>query len=372
MSYSKFASSIASVHTPHNNNDSIPTRDEQVVVVRAAIFIEYMDEGAQMHRESDPFVRFCDDEAAEKLGWSRSTRGIQMAPRVHAQRLICLHESAVKGGPSEHFFSSLFNFIHTQVPTPKDAVCVDCLPIVIVNYRKYLFFRFDAVPRITKPVAPILQPGAKAVGLARDVVEKALETQGKKDGKIVAVHLRTGKTFSVMALSKHYKNEKVEVEEIYRKWLLECVETVSARATELAQVHGKNVVFYVATDMFNDGWRGGDPMPPRVQAAVLEARAKLEGSLLGMVRFDAEKSGIVQDAMGIAGIVDAEVAMQAEEFVYGHPSSFGRWIEFVRLARDRKSVRVQCGAQKVTEEMVVDMRKELQEREAKQKTKARR
>lgn len=162
----------------------------------------------------------------------------------------------------------------------------------------------------------------------------------------MAIQLRTGKAY---ALFERYdrkllsQGHNVTRYESFRNWMASCSSRLVRQARKTARGLGSRSVFYIASDMYNDGWKGGEKCPQQVASVLEETKAYLNREL-GVKWFDPRKFGITQDAMGISGIADAAVCLKADRFMFAVPSNFGRWVHEQRSSvREASStVKVDC------------------------------
>lgn len=355
LSFSRFASSILAVHTPTTPTTTTTSNSSstRLLVARAAIYFTWHS-ARPAHKT--PVASFCDGRARHSLQWSPSPYGFEVAPGVHVQRVICVHPVSAWRMPVSDFFEPIFELARTIEPPP-GAKCVECLPILFPNFRKQIIAGLTR-PTDDMPTTPKrLRPGIVPQQLASQLVARELPAG------FVGVHLRTGKTFSMMRRHKIYINggdeDRTAIQEIFRRWLLQCVSRVADEALSVGRARDVNA-FYVASDMFNDGWKGGDDDTARTRAALREGRKLLRRELREFVRFDAEKEGLKQDHMGMASMVDAEMSLRSEEFVYSGPSTFGEWIQQLRVEwREKPSEMVDCRPWELNQTFVNSVRDEI-------------
>lgn len=101
-------------------------------------------------------------------------------------------------------------------------------------------------------------------------------------------------------------------------------------ARELDDAGGKKARFYVASDLYNSGWKGGERCTVKSCATLEKVRERLQSELEGMYHFVPEEFDVTQDVMGMSGAVDAAVCYLAKRFVFVTPSNLGKWVAVQR------------------------------------------
>lgn len=193
-----------------------------------------------------------------------------------------------------------------------------------------------------KQKAPPLEVGSIPQALADRIRAELLGGR-----PYVAIQLRTGKAY---ALFERYDNKmlsqghNVTRYESFKNWMATCSSRLVRQARDTARGLGSRSVFYIASDMYNDGWKGGEKCPPQVARVLEETKAYLDRELGGMRWFNPVSFGITQDAMGISGIADAAVCLKADRFMFAVPSNFGRWVHEQRssVSEESGTVKVDC------------------------------
>lgn len=278
-------------------------------------------------------------------GFPKSRYGRRLCPGVHAQRALCLASRRTMSPArfSASLFHELYAFAWRGTRRVRQA-CGRCTTLAFMNYRKHAFTGFvshtGAMPfrQKTPPLEVGELPGRLADRVRADLLG------GRPH---VAIQLRTGKAF---ALLEHYEarlaahGAPFERHAAFKGWLQSCTRRVAAAARAAARDLGGRPVFYVASDMYNDGWKGGEACPAEVAAALEAAKRELGAGLGAVRRFRPEAFGVRQDAMGLAGLADAAVCLRADRFVFARPSNFGRWVHEQRVGRaaGARAVVVDC------------------------------
>lgn len=309
-------------------------------IIQAVVYIDWTK---SKRAENRPF-RWCKGNIpTQKL--QKSTLGWRLGPSIYAQRMLCLSSSATML-PSKFtakLFQDMFAFVSNgtrQVPQN----CGKCVTLAFMNYRKHAFTGFvshtGAMP--FKQKTPPLEVGQEPQRLGEQVRSRLL--RGKP---YVAIQIRTGKAF---VLLEHYerlltsKGKPFMKHAAFKDWLKSCTENLVREARVVARQLGRKAVFYIASDMYNDGWKGGEKCPPVVKEALEVAKRFLDKELKHVYWFKPSDFGIKQDAMGISGLADAAVCLKADRFMFTRPSNFGRWVHEQRtLVNDgAQTVKVNC------------------------------
>lgn len=327
-------------------------------VVNAAVLVPWDDP-----RESHKGRKFywCDDRVDTLWGkWKSSQYGRAVVPGFHVQRLLCLnpyHTMSPVGTANASYFDDLFAFVDAGTRHLPRA-CEECVAITMINYRKHLF---DGVKpsekrkELVKKSYPPVLVGKELQHVARRVAKEALG--GKR---YIGIQMRTGKPYNLL-LTYHqesFKNSR-KASVSFEKWLRECSASLVKRAKALAEeLEGDgDVGFYMASDMVNSGWKGGEWANPEVSQLLNESLEYFKRELGDVHWFEPEKFGITQDIMGVSGAVDAAVVYFADDFVYSLPSSLGIWVDLQRENHRRsKAVVVDCNMPEfdVVEEFFLD------------------
>lgn len=309
-------------------------------LIHAAIYINWTSTKADLEQ---PFS-WCDGILVRK-GIPKSEIGWLLGSTIHVQRALCLSSAATVAPAkfSSRLFDNMFAFVSSGTKYyPQN--CGQCAILAFMNYRKHAFTGFvahtGAMP--FKQKSPPLEVGALPQALAERVRAELLEGR-----PYVAIQLRTGKAFSLLERYERRQMSqgiRVSRHSNFRTWLNNCTTRLVKTAKEVSQQLGPRAMFYIASDMYNDGWKGGEICPPVVHEALEGSKAFLDRELKRLRWFSPEKFGIMQDAMGISGLADAAVCLKADRFVFAVPSNFGKWVYEQRSsARESpETVKVDC------------------------------
>lgn len=305
--------------------------------------VVYIDWSHYKHTDNRPFY-WCNRHLQNgKLEKSRN--GWRIGPGMYAQRMLCLSSSStmLPSRFTAKLFQDMFAFVKKGTRRQPQN-CRDCITLAFINYRKHAFTGFvshtGAMPFMQK--TPPLEVGREPQRLAEQVRSKLL-----KGKPYVAIQIRTGKAF---VLLEHYerqlasKGTNFTQHEAFKEWLTSCTASLVKEARVVARQLGRSAAFYIASDMYNDGWKGGEACPPMVKQALEIAKKFLDKELKRVYWFKPSDFGIKQDAMGISGLADAAVCLKADRFMFTRPSNFGRWVHEQRmLVNDgAHNVKVDC------------------------------
>lgn len=348
----------------HLRNQSKPdTYSMNPVVIQAAVIVDWGSDRFTTNKNNNRQRRkisnlteqsfwWC-DKALRRYGMERSEFGYKMSGEFHVERGVCFRASTTMQ-PSKFgvkFFHKLYEFIRDGTRT-SERFCNTCTAVAFVNYRKHLFSGFTGRAG-EKPFSQKITPlsvSEHGINLADRIREEELGGR-----KYIALQMRTGKAYSVFRNDEERRilnGEKVKKDEMFERWLSNCVQMMIEEVKQIRKKIGRNVGVYMGSDMYNEGWRGGEECLPRGCLALEKAKEVIRRDLGKVIVFDPRKYGIRQDDMGIAGVADAAMCVRANGFVFARPSNFGKWIHEQRAMQGS-----------VKETMAVDCRNWLLKRE---------
>lgn len=299
------------------------------------------DEEEHVHRGRSFY--WCDDIFDQlQWKWEKSRYGRAIVPAFQVQRLLCLNpfhttrKGSVKKQASVSLFEDLFAFVKAGT-RPLKRECKECISIMFINYRKHLFSGIEPTPnrqKLIKNKYPSILTGKKQQELAKRVARESLG--GKK---YVGVQFRTGKASALLRRHAVFTNSNEAVER-FEGWLTTCTESLVKEAKTQAAEMGENVGFFLASDMLNSGWKGGDIGSPEIEAMLNTSVSYFKRELPDLAWFEPDKYDVKQDVMGISAVVDAGVMYFSDAFVYALPSSFGVWVDEQRGRHNRPKAKV--------------------------------
>lgn len=301
-------------------------RNSAHVYIDAVLYFDWENTTAAKPGSS-PF-EWCDSKLSTEFGMKKENRPNgwwKLSDRVFVRRAVSVNPRSMTMEPKKFtasFFNRLFAFISRgkKRTSSCDGSAANCyLPstsIAFINYRKHAFNGYTSISgqQPFKTKLPALAIGRGPKELADQLIRT---TFGRKP--FIALQMRTGKAWVLTGQNPV----------IFSEWLKECVAKAIVavdNAKKFLDGLDENVGVYLASDMYNEGWRGGERCPPAVFDALEEAKFQLDESLRPS-HFDPKTFGIEQDLMGIASAVDAAMCFKADHFVYASPSSLGRWVD---------------------------------------------
>lgn len=301
-------------------------RNSTNVYIDAVLYFDWENTTAAQPGSS-PF-EWCDSKLSTEFGMKKEERPNgwwKLSDHVFIRRAVSVNPRSITMEPrnfTASFFNRLFAFISRgkRRTSRCDASAANCYllstSIAFINYRKHAFNGYTSISGLQpfKTKLPALAIGREPKELAARLIRK---TFGRRP--FIALQMRTGKAW-VLTDQNPVK---------FSEWLNECVgRSIVAVRTAKKALDGLNgnVGVYLASDMYNEGWRGGEKCPQEVSDALEEAKFKLDESLRPS-HFDPKPFDIDQDLMGIASAVDAAMCFKADHFVYASPSSLGRWVD---------------------------------------------
>eukprot|EP00178_Gracilaria_changii_P016675 TRINITY_DN479_c0_g2_i1.p1 TRINITY_DN479_c0_g2~~TRINITY_DN479_c0_g2_i1.p1 ORF type:complete len:468 (-),score=135.89 TRINITY_DN479_c0_g2_i1:58-1461(-) len=269
-----------------------------------------------------PPLWWCDSNLHRLPGrYNRSTRMFHITPSVQIARAVCAPPSALTNAS---FFHTLFDTLRAHVRATTPPSCAHCVSVAVANYRKHAVQSYISTAGVaaSQPVAPL--------SLSRSVMRtaRALLQRHVGDGAFVAAHIRSGKAYALITARGNYS--------AFQQWLRPCVQRLARSASSV------RLPVYVAADLFNDGWLGGETAVDEVREALRDARHALSGAHMFRLRAERERQLVAQDHMGMASAIDAAAALMATHFVYAQPSNFGGWVAKLRESRALRSHALQC------------------------------
>lgn len=176
----------------------------------------------------------------------------------------------------------------------------------------------------------------------------------------MALQMRTGKMYDVLnKYRKAHVGEMPDGHVLFARWLdfamSRLIAAARAAAKELDGEGGVKARFYVASDIFNSGWKGGETCLGVTCAALEKGRERLETELAGVYRFVPEEFDVKEDVMGFSGAVDAAVCYLAQRFVFITPSSLGSWVQFQRKLAGRSDGTTELDGLEGAEQSILDI-----------------
>jgi hypothetical protein len=227
---------------------------------------------------------------------------------------------------SAYFFDNLFRTVRQyslQNNASKSGCYPTCASLAFLNYRKHAFTGYVSSTglRPFENRSPPMRIGRPPMDVAKHLHATYFERQ-----PFVALQMRTGKAWVLSGRE----------DARFIPWLSSCVEQVLSAAKAAGETLSNKSIdalprFYIASDMYNSGWKGGETCSPAACKALARARSRIEADLRP-VRFIPGDHNINQDTMGMSSAVDAAMCLMAERFVYASPSNLGRWVKELRDA----------------------------------------
>lgn len=301
--------------------------DQPSYFIHAVLFFTWADQALISSRRNEsesnqlpkPFF-WCNSNLRLLPGSLDSSTGLHnLTPTLQISRAICASPSSLT---NSKFFQILFQIVRERMEAPPLS-CSASVSVALPNYRKHLLSSYTTMfgDQPAKHRVPPLGLSVASIRVASQLIDQTLGSQ-----PFLAVHLRAGKAYTLL---------KTNGVSSFELWLTRCTRRLinAAGAT--------NLPVYIASDLFNRGWLGGETATKEFEPILRAARIQLQTLSRGII-FDPHRLGIWQDEMGMASVVDAAVAVKAHKFLYGAPSSFGRWVQELRLTRGASSENVLC------------------------------
>lgn len=283
-------------------------------------------------RNNQPF--WCEDKLSEynipRVPGKLQTW--QLAENVQIGGALCVSPSATMDPETIDgtFFDDMFHQAqqHTEkvVRTKENQRCAECVSIAFLNYRKHAFSGYTSATglRPYKNRSPPMLVGLPAMRIASQLHKK------KMGGRhFVTLQMRTGKAWVLSGRNG----------DVFLPWLSNCIEKalvavkVAKKSCEVETGAGEPGL-YIASDMYNSGWKGGEKCTPEVCDAIEIVKQKVQAEA-HPIYFEPGDFNITQDLMGTSSAVDAAMAVIASRFVYASPSNLGLWAHGQRDATYR-------------------------------------
>lgn len=260
---------------------------------------------------------------------STTTPTWQVLENVQTGGALCVPPNVTMdpGRINAAFFDDIFFQVlqQTKKRAPPGALskCETCVSIALLNYRKHAFSGYTSVTglRPYKIRSPPMRVGLPAMRIASQMHKKYF---GGKP--FVALQMRTGKAW---VLSERNAD-------VFLPWLSGCVQKaliavrVAKKSCKLLN-GGREPELYIASDMYNSGWKGGETCSPDVCDAIEAVKRHIQ-MVANPSHFVPAAFNITQDVMGMSSAVDAAMSVLASRFVYTSPSNLGVWVHGQRAA----------------------------------------
>lgn len=256
----------------------------------------------------------------------------QLAEHVHIGGALCVSPNTttdpktVDGAFFDNMFHKVRQHTETLMRPRENRKCAGCVSIAFLNYRKHAFSGYISATglRPYKNRSPPMQVGLPAMRIASQLHKKRLG-----GGLFVTLQLRTGKAWVLSGR----RGDK------FLPWLSNCVEKALVAvkvAKRLCKVEngGGEPGLYIASDMYNSGWKGGEKCTPDVCDGIETVKQKIQAAAQP-VYFEPGDFNVTQDVMGMSSAVDAAMSVIASRFVYASPSNLGLWARGQRDATYR-------------------------------------
>jgi hypothetical protein len=234
---------------------------------------------------------------------------------------------------SASYFSTLFEIVANRSNRRASGrPSSSSVSVAFLNYRKHAFTGYVSATG-SKPFTQ--KNPSMSVGHIPMQLAIRFHNEHMSSTPFVALQIRTGKAW---VLSDRDPAK-------FKNWLSSCAgKAVAAVRVALTELPLGSYV-YIASDMYNDGWKGGESCPPEVCAALTQTKLYISQQLRPRRFEPALFPEITQDVMGISGAVDAAMCVKSNRFVHTTPSSLGQWVHDQRASRHMGSTtRIKCDA----------------------------
>lgn len=356
--------------------------DDGAIVVTAAVHFIWDradDLGIPLpdvRNQSKSTLFFPCEDAFRKVPYNQTPSGWLIEYGLYARHAICMDGRGdwMRPATLPQFLSQLFRTVRAlpgggQTSNSKRGHSVrnenalsKPVSVVMINYRKYITERFQPTRQTLPRLAPA-PPSAFGTQIATRLI-----SQHFQDEPFVAIQFRTGRTMATLRHNtfpdRAWEN-KLSIEassalnRLFRDWVFKCADTLIdnalIQAAQLSnasenpdgmqnQTAPSKVAFYLASDIFNDGWKNGEYETSDTRSILNDVVTHFQNRLGRVIRFNSTAHAeITQDSMGLSAVIDISVAYLAPAFVSHMHSTVGRHIGDVRSEwRDAKSVLCEC------------------------------
>lgn len=351
-----------------------PVADDAIVVTAAVHFLwdNTNDVGVPPvnaeNRAKAPLFFPCDD-AFRKVPYNRTSLGWAVADGLYARHAVCMDGRGewMRSATLPDLLTELFRTVRSldaagASGSAVDKMARDSVSVATINYRKYITERFNPGPEPLPTIKPA-PPSAFGIRIASHVISQHFQMQ-----PFVVMQFRTGRTMASLRKSafpgRAWENKLAldasnAINRVFSDWVFSCadilIDKAIAQASELqASRNSSNsqtaqqagVGFYLASDIFNDGWKNGEYETEATRGVLTNVEKRFQERLGRVVRFDPDAHAeITQDTMGLSAVADISVAYLAHAFVSHQTSTVGRHIADIRTQwRDADSVLCDCPA----------------------------
>lgn len=306
--------------------------DGNGVLVSAALHVFWDDSEIPLPTDRANSLFECNDVFL-KAGYKRDTIGWQIAPNFHARKALCVFGEKVPSKlPRDEYIKHLFATAEAGNSASGDITCPDCSSVVILNYRKHFF---DSLPESSVDLEWLRSFPPSQFGLDLAATVKRKEMDGRP---FVGIQYRTGRTLSRVREMANGHHETDGVREVvareYRHWAFACADVLIDTAIEETRSLKKDkgmgkdadTRFFLASDMFNDGWKHGEYNNDETKIVMDDLAAYFSKRLGGLVTFDPAVVALKQDVAGLSAVADASICYSADRFVAHDTSSMGWYV----------------------------------------------
>lgn len=259
------------------------------------------------------------DERLEGLGMpeaNSSTPVWHLADDVVVAGALCVSpaETMQPGTFTSAYFEALFAAVAKRSERSGQTAgtaCPSCVSVALLNYRKHAFSGYvsSTGAQPFKSKNPAMQ-----VGQAPRQLASRLRRGYFADKPYTALQMRTGKTWVLCGRRP----------QVFIPWLSACIDRAVVAVQVAKAGLGRDTAVYIASDMYNDGWKGGESCPPEVCEALRAGRRRIDRALRPR-HFEPADFNVTQDIMGMSSAVDAAMCVAADRLVFTSPSNLGRW-----------------------------------------------
>ncbi|KAA8498918.1 hypothetical protein FVE85_6503 [Porphyridium purpureum] len=250
-----------------------------------------------------------------------------LSEHVWAAALLCTSHAAVRRmNNAKAALDAYFELAQQLSPRSQASVPAADVPttIAMLNFRKQSF-----IVNLTAEQEGAMKRAHDALVFSESAYHRAdrmLERKQLNPANVVAIHLRVGRAMQELSLN----NYDPDGEKVY-EWGTSCIKRLAQEAKKVAS---SSTRFYLATDLLNNGMKGGEnPRNKEVQSKVLNILDKLHESFPGasyvtdqdLQELLLDEGAPRMERMGTASMLDYAVCVRAGHFI-SHLDSFSKLV----------------------------------------------
>jgi len=319
VSYPTWATQAAVLLSTDQHNSSRASWEHVSRLSALAVFVWAKD----LADGDERLFWWCDGHSAFGASYpSVADEMRRLSPHVVFERTVCINgKVAVESAEVDlAFFDDLFGFVEAGLDD-KDGSSRAHITIAFENYRKLAFETLARQIRTQSgaPVDSMLRLSPFAYERAALVLDSLRHSQQAEI--VIAIHLRAGRAMKQAAALPFSEDESSSVHRpsVLVKWAESCIAKLALEVDKVRGRDAERVAYYVASDIFNDGMKGGESPINAGVSLDLDAIRSIMGSYfpdMHVLDLDALQLNRDQsDVMGLSSLTDMAVCARADHFI---------------------------------------------------------